>query len=390
MRAGRNPPLRFLGWVQTVSESESIASRSSHGSGARSAADELLPELTARANPEREGLPRNYRMRADAHYVDQLESPATPVIRLVKTAQIDASDLPAATDVEALTQSIATCGILQPLLVRRHGGRYSLINGRKRLAAAIGAGLTAVPCVLHDVEGAAAAALDEAANLRVGEPPVRDEGADDRMRPLLEALATDLATIRNSISLLRVTRGGALSQKVGADLIESQAARAAWLLDATSHVSNDDRLVPLGAIIQRVVDGFHAHESLMGLQLDVSVTPQAAVWKLPEAALVTAINGAIFGTLALIEGVQNPKLEVHADALHGRTLKIEVVQRAMRVMPGILASLDSEHAADPVAAVALRTARQVVTSHGGAAEISALPGSGSVLQMTFVNPLVAG
>ena len=141
-----------------MSESESIASRSLSGGVPRTAADELLPDLTARANPEREGLPRNYRMRADAHYVDQLEAPAQPAIRMVKTSQIECRDVPPPENVESLTQSIAMHGILQPLLVRRQGGRYSIIAGRKRLAAAIAAGLASVPCALHEVDGAAAAA----------------------------------------------------------------------------------------------------------------------------------------------------------------------------------------------------------------------------------------
>ena len=105
--------------------------------------------------PEREGLPRNYRMRADAHYVDQLEAPAQPVIRMVKLGQIDCRDLPASDRVEALTRSVGIHGVLQPMLVKRQGGRYSLIAGRKRLAAAIAAGLTTVPCTLHDAEGPA-------------------------------------------------------------------------------------------------------------------------------------------------------------------------------------------------------------------------------------------
>lgn len=373
-----------------MSESESIASRTSHGGEGLNAADELLPELTARATPEREGLPRNYRMRADAHYVDQLEGPATPVIRLVKTSQIEASDLPPASDVEALTTSVGTHGILQPLLVRRHGGRYNLIAGRKRLAAALAAGLTAVPCILHDAEGPAAAALADAANIRIGGSRTGDGADEAAARPLLDALAGDLATIRQSISLLRAGRSSALSQKVGADLIETQAARAMWLLDASAPAPADDRLVTLGAIVQRVADGFQSHESLIGLQLDVSLTPQAAVWKLAEHASTTAITGAIFGTLALIEGTTNPKLEVHADASHGRTLKLEVVQRARRVAPGILASLDSEQPVDLIPAIALRTSRQLAAAHGGTAELLALPGTGSVLRMTFVNPVVAG
>ena len=70
-------------------------------------------------------------MRADAHYVDQLESPAQPVIRLIAIGQIDCRDLPAADGVAELTRSVATHGVLQPLMVRKQGTRYSLIAGRK-------------------------------------------------------------------------------------------------------------------------------------------------------------------------------------------------------------------------------------------------------------------
>lgn len=56
-----------------MSESESIVSRTSPAGLARAgAADELVPPPGTRAVPEREGLPRSYRMRADAHYVEHL------------------------------------------------------------------------------------------------------------------------------------------------------------------------------------------------------------------------------------------------------------------------------------------------------------------------------
>lgn len=373
-----------------MSESESIASRSSSGGAPRTSADELLPELTARANPEREGLPRNYRMRADAHYVDQLEAPAQPVIRMVKTSQIECRDVPPPETVEALTQSIAMHGILQPLLVRRQGGRYSIIAGRKRLAAAIAAGLGSVPCALHEIEAAAAAALAEADNLRGGDAPSADAVDRSAPRSLLEAVAADLATIRTSLSLLRVGRGGALSQKVGADLIESQVARAAWLIDATLHASEDDRPAPLGAIVHHIADTFRSHVSLVGLQLDCSVSANASVWKLPENPVSAALTGAVFATLSLLEGASNPRIELHADAAHGRTLKIEVVQRAMRVPTGIGTELASGRESDVVPALALRLARAVAAAHGGTAELTTLPGAGSVLRITFVNAQVAG
>src|SRR5262249_56988583 len=95
---------------------------------------------------EREGLPRGYRMRADSHYVDQLEArnPA-PAIRLIPTRQIDTTDPSAAGGPQALAQSIAAHGVVQPLLVRRRHGRYPPLAGRKRLGAAPAAGPPGVP-----------------------------------------------------------------------------------------------------------------------------------------------------------------------------------------------------------------------------------------------------
>ena len=106
---------------------------------------------------EREGLPRTYRMRADSHYVDQLDrSQAGPAVRQIATRHIDAGELPSAASLSALSQSIAAHGILQPLLVRRAGSRYQLISGRRRLAASVGAGITEVPCIIHDISESAA------------------------------------------------------------------------------------------------------------------------------------------------------------------------------------------------------------------------------------------
>ena len=372
-----------------MSESESIATRTAQTSASRTEADELPPDLAARTVPEREGLPRSYRMRADAHYVDQLEAPAQPVIRLVKTGQIDCRDVPSPDRVEALTKSIAMHGLLQPLLVRRQGGRYTLIAGRKRLAAAIAAGLGAVPCALHDAEGTAAAALAEADNVRPEDAGGSAAGEREALRPLLESVASDLAAIRTSISLLKVGRGGALTQRVGADLIASQAARAAWLIEATLGTIETNRLSPLAAIVQRVEDTFAAHASLVNLRLECSVAAAAGVWKLPDDPVAAAINGAVFATLSLLEGSARPAVEVHAESPHARALRIEVVQRSARIPAG-LGEQESGHLGELIPALALRLARAVAAPHGGGAELTPLPGAGSVLQITFAAPQIAG
>ncbi|MBA2301811.1 MAG: ParB N-terminal domain-containing protein [Acidobacteria bacterium] len=365
--------------------------RAPQNSVPRTGADDLVPRLGGHAEPEREGLPRNYRMRADAHYVDQLQSPAQPLIRLLAAGQIECRDLPSADHVEALTKSIALHGVLQPLIIRRHGGRYILIAGRQRLAAAIAAGLTAVPCLLHEIDAPAAAAIAAADNLRADDPATSDSREQNHLRPLLETVTADLSTIRTSIALLRAAPLGGLPQQVGADLIEAQAARAAWLVSGMLGTFENTRLTTLAAIVQGVSDGFDAHATLTGMQLECSVTPAAAVWKLPEEAATAAINGAVFATLCSLEGIRKPRVELHADAPHSRALKIEVVQRTVRVhatlgAPG--ADGDADNPADSIPALALRLARAVAAPYGGSAEITPLPGRGSVLQITFANAQV--
>ena len=52
---------------------------------------------------------------------------------------------------EGLADSIRTHGIVQPLLVRRHGDRFELIAGERRWRAARLAGLSKVPVIVKDV-----------------------------------------------------------------------------------------------------------------------------------------------------------------------------------------------------------------------------------------------
>lgn len=62
-----------------------------------------------------------------------------------------------------LAESIRQHGILQPLSVRRVGGRYELIAGERRLRAGIQAGLTEIPCIImqmSDQESSMAALVE--------------------------------------------------------------------------------------------------------------------------------------------------------------------------------------------------------------------------------------
>ena len=90
-------------------------------------------------------------MRADAHYVEQLDSEKpTITVQYIAVHAIDVSD--ASADVlPELVESIKRYGVLEPLVVQRNNGTYKTITGQKRLAAARAAGLHDVPCLVHHV-----------------------------------------------------------------------------------------------------------------------------------------------------------------------------------------------------------------------------------------------
>lgn len=55
-------------------------------------------------------------------------------------------------ELKFLADSIAACGIIEPLTVRKNeNGNFELIAGERRLKAAMKAGLRRVPCVVHSV-----------------------------------------------------------------------------------------------------------------------------------------------------------------------------------------------------------------------------------------------
>ena len=109
----------------------------------------------------REGLPPAFRMRADAHYVEQLDGALPAVtVQFIAVHAIDVSDAPADA-LPALVDSIKRHGVLEPLVVQRNNGTYKTIAGQKRLAAARAAGLRDVPCLVHHVSDERAQMLRE-------------------------------------------------------------------------------------------------------------------------------------------------------------------------------------------------------------------------------------
>ena len=62
-------------------------------------------------------------------------------------------------DLSVLSKSIKTYGMLQPVSVRKVGGRYELVAGERRIRAARMAGLDKVPAIVRNMKEEAAASL---------------------------------------------------------------------------------------------------------------------------------------------------------------------------------------------------------------------------------------
>jgi hypothetical protein len=187
------------------------------------ASDEEEAELKSR--PMREGLPRGFRMRHDAHFVDQLDGPApAAVLRMLPLGGIDAPSCDDAPAVEALARSIRQVGIVEPLVVRRSAGRYQVIAGAKRLSAARLAQLERVPCVVRDdLAEDAIGAVTHASIPRarsIDERPRGPFSSTSRERVLDEAIAS-LAAARTSVELT-LPRSEQLRSRTGADLVRAE------------------------------------------------------------------------------------------------------------------------------------------------------------------------
>jgi hypothetical protein len=256
------------------------------------------------------------------------------------------------------------------------------------------AGVTDVPCLIHDADETEAAALARADNLRgpVSPDQVQSLADADCLHQVFRALSADLATIGSSAALLRPTVNSTFPHRVTADLIQAQAWRAAWLTGAVAVVAGpprEGRLRPIGSILDRVKAGLEAEARLTRLQLDCSVAPDAASFTFDDDLGVIVITGCLFATLSWMDGSDEPHVEVRADAPNPRTLKIEVVQRTSPV-PGEMARYLREPgfvpSGDLTAAIGLLAVKSLAAQHGGTAEFTLISGRGSVIRSTFCKP----
>jgi hypothetical protein len=238
-------------------------------------------------------------MRADAHYVEELDSALlnSPIrfleVRGLESPRSDDDTSPSA----AFVESIRRHGVLQPLLVRTRGGRHLVIAGRKRLAAATAAGLSRVPCLVERVDDDQAPVLAAATNTPSTDVPVTLAVPQSALPTgvAFSAFADCLTAVASSANLL--SPGSTLTQTVAVELVRAEAARALQLLVAARVLSGDvsavRRDVSARTIVERAVDQTAAERRLRGVALDSTLVAAAREVVSGDEELLAASIGTL-------------------------------------------------------------------------------------------------
>lgn len=350
----------------------------------------------------REGLPKTYRSRHDLHYVEQLNAQAeSRPVRLLAVARIDATDLPAEHAVADLTKSISEHGVLQPLLVRPHDGRFRLIAGRRRLVAARSAGVVDVPCLVYSVSEERAGALANADNLRVDESrtsiaqvaalPDVDEVMDARSASTLSQLQETIAGLQACLHLVAPT-SGSTREHVALKLLAVETERAAWLVRARQYLASTLPIVhtPIGgaALIDQIKRLVSPVVELHGGTLQIDIARGALVLHGDRMLLSTALLGLTQAMFALGESVQDPRVHLRLAGTAGNGTSIVTITQPSAVLgEGALSRFfDAGWTARPggqAAELAVLVARRAAALHRARLEATSSAGTGTTVSLTF-------
>ena len=338
---------------------------------------------------QREGLPAHYRMRAERHYVDHLSSTTGVPVQMIPIGQLSPPPQPHGKDLDALVRSVRAHGIIQPLLVRKERTTYHLIAGKNRLAAAVDAGLTEVPCIVHHVDEAGAAALESAERVRgeYGGGPLR-ASVGAKIADGVKEIADDLSRLRTTLGLLSASPKG-FQHAVAVDLVAAQTWRTLWLANVASFLSSgrcpEGRPRPLSAIVDDVLERFEPESRLSRLRFAVRHHGHSAP-HVSDSLVGFALTGAIIVTLSLFEVVADPAVEVHTHSVGDRGFMLEVVQRHSVVAKDVAARFSNEAMLAPVAGhvgLGAMALSHVTAAYSGAAELLVTADPGSTLRLTF-------
>jgi len=341
----------------------------------------------------REGLPPTFRMRADKHYVDLIASrPAAPPVHLIAVTDITGAQRTEDEELAPLVESITSVGVVQPLIVRRRQGRYELIAGSKRLAAAIAAGLTEVPCLLREVDDERARALADAENLRLGREPEQTAGAEAGVpAPAAREIIDSLATIESCLNLF-LDRDRPLRERVAVTLVRAEARRARWLAEAYSLLGSEPvverRALNPSSLVGRVLHEIEAEGRLSNVKLALTIDEPTRTLFADDRLMAIAIAGAAGAMLGLVQEAGEAVLRVRVST-HPATRLL-----AMQFSQDLVPAPDSRRL-EPgggslpdwpggrSAALGLAVASRVMALHGGHLDVVPGPRGGCTLTLSL-------
>lgn len=163
-------------------------------------------------------------------------------------------------EVAELAASIREHGVLQPIVVRKHGSGYQLVAGSRRLKASQLAGLTDVPVVIKEVTEKQMLALALVENLqRENLNPIESALAYKQLseefamtqEEIARIVAKDRSTVANTMRLLSLPRKARLFIEEGK--ISEGHARAMLSITSVSLIEKVcDRIVSEGLTVRSV------------------------------------------------------------------------------------------------------------------------------------------
>jgi hypothetical protein len=306
-------------------------------------------------------------MRADAHYVDQLDRQETaPTFRFLPPSRFSGEARVEVT--AAFIESVRQHGVLQPLIVRRDGSDYRLIDGRKRLAAAIAAGAASVPCLVHHIDADAAVALETALRVQAAAAaaPVEQpsEARSDQSAAAIGrgtgALLKSLAQLNSCSALLD---NADLTQRTLAEIVRVEAARS-WCIATMLPIAAETQAAteytttryPVRRLFDRVTALCEHERRLRAVQLESKIgIAEATEFAVNPDVVVAALGGVVLSAFELCGDQPSARFEIAA---------------ATRGSDGCVVSVAGPRAArqpEPVsfAAMMLAAAKLAATLFGG-------------------------
>lgn len=357
---------------------------------------------TPRLAPIREGLPSGFRMRADAHYVDQLDARMSSIpVRLIDANAIESGPSHADAVSPAFVDSIKRLGVLQPLLVAAQGGRYRVIAGRRRLAAALSAGLREVPCLVQHVDAEHAEQMALASNLPAARPrPASSASGSTPEKPGVASELTNIVSALVSCAEL-LASPSALTQSVAADLVRAEAARALDALVAIRVLRDEMPIsrapVAVHTLLERVAAAAALERQIRGivLTIDAPSDVRSTMIKVDVRLVVTAVSALASATAALIDATGGGN-RVHGDSKVTSAILVRVTREGERFILSVMQSaveLPAAWLARPFdiawpiregasALSQLQAARKIAQSHGGDLDVDSAEG-GTVFTLTL-------